>query len=333
MSGIPQGAIRFNTDSQRLEFYAQGEWWVISTDTPNLASAGDPTPGARGFAFGCVAPTYNNYYINIASTGNAIDFGNFASNRYFCSAASDRTRAVVDSGEGGMTTKEFFTMASGGGGTNFGNVSYHSSNGHRSSGAVSNGTRAVFAGGNDFVTYGFNNIEYVTIQSTGDAQDFGDLTQATQLCASGNSPTRGVFASGDGGPALTSVIQFISTSTLGNSQNFGDTSLTRQGISGLSNATRMVMGGGQYPTLTDTIDYIEIAAGGNASDFGDLTVERYISAASSSPTRGVWAGGAPGNFNVIDYVQIPTTGNAVDFGDLLENTYCNGGTSNAHGGL
>ena len=46
---IPQGAIRFNTDSQRLEFYAQGEWWVMSTDTPNLGRSVDPTPGARGF--------------------------------------------------------------------------------------------------------------------------------------------------------------------------------------------------------------------------------------------------------------------------------------------
>ena len=36
MSEIPQGAIRFNTDSHKLEFYAQGEWWVMSTDTPNL---------------------------------------------------------------------------------------------------------------------------------------------------------------------------------------------------------------------------------------------------------------------------------------------------------
>ena len=43
-SEIPQGAIRFNTDSQRLEFYAQGEWWVMSSDTPNLATAGESTP-------------------------------------------------------------------------------------------------------------------------------------------------------------------------------------------------------------------------------------------------------------------------------------------------
>ena len=52
MSEIPQGAIRFNTDSQRLEFYAQGEWWVMSTDTPNLGDSGDSTPGARGLIHG-----------------------------------------------------------------------------------------------------------------------------------------------------------------------------------------------------------------------------------------------------------------------------------------
>ena len=46
-SKIPQGAIRFNTDS-KLEFYAQGEWWVMSTDTPNLGRGVDSTPGPRG---------------------------------------------------------------------------------------------------------------------------------------------------------------------------------------------------------------------------------------------------------------------------------------------
>ena len=30
------------------EFYAQGEWWVMSTDTPNLGRDADSTPGARG---------------------------------------------------------------------------------------------------------------------------------------------------------------------------------------------------------------------------------------------------------------------------------------------
>ena len=74
---IPQGAIRFNTDSQRLEFYAQGEWWVMSTDTPNLGVGADSTPGARGLlVVEQILQALNTIdYINIASTGNAIDFG------------------------------------------------------------------------------------------------------------------------------------------------------------------------------------------------------------------------------------------------------------------
>ena len=50
MSAIPQGAIRFNTDSQRLEFYAQGEWWVMSTETTT-----DVIP--RGLFMGCLLYT------------------------------------------------------------------------------------------------------------------------------------------------------------------------------------------------------------------------------------------------------------------------------------
>jgi hypothetical protein len=326
------GALRFNTDSQKLELYDGNQWTEIVASSPDSR-----TGGTRGFAFGCVAPTYNNYYYNISTTGNAIDFGDFSANRYFCSACSDRTRAVVDSGEGTMTSKQFFTMASGGGGTTFGNVSYHPSNGHRSAGAVSNTTRGIFAGGDDFVTYSLNSIEYVTIQSTGTAVDFGDLYQATRVTATGNSTTRGIFAGGDAGPAFTNVIQFITTSTLGNSADFGDISVTRQSVSGCSNATRMlIFGGVSGPTTYNIIEYVTIATLGNAQDFGDLTVAKELSAAAASPTRGCCAGGqtSPGvRTNAIDYVTIMSTGNAIDFGDLLENTYTMGGTSNGHGGL
>ena len=326
------GALRFNTDSLKLELFDGNQWTEIVATSPEAQ-----TGGTRGFAFGCVAPTYNNYYYNMSTTGNAIDFGDFSANRYFCSACSDRTRAVVDSGEGTMTSKQFFTMASGGGGTTFGNVSYHPSNGHRAAGAVSNTTRGIFAGGDDFVTYSLNSIEYVTIQSTGTAVDFGDLYTATRLTATGNSTTRGIFAGGDAGPAFTNVIQFITTSTLGNSADFGDISVTRQSVSGCSNATRMlIFGGASGPTNYNIIEYVTIATLGNAQDFGDLTVAKELSAAAASPTRGCCAGGqtSPGvRTNAIDYVTIMSTGNAIDFGDLLENTYVIGGTSNGHGGL
>ena len=33
---VPQGAIRLNTDSQRLEFFAQDRWYEFATDTQVL---------------------------------------------------------------------------------------------------------------------------------------------------------------------------------------------------------------------------------------------------------------------------------------------------------
>ena len=79
-AGIPAGAMRFNSDSQKLEYWNGSAWFQVHTATPNLASAGDPTPGARGLFMGGYAPSPNGYldeilYINIASTGNSISFG------------------------------------------------------------------------------------------------------------------------------------------------------------------------------------------------------------------------------------------------------------------
>ena len=53
----------------------------MSTDTPNLGRSVDSTPGARGHCWwwNYQAPSVDIHgeiqYINIASTGNAVDFG------------------------------------------------------------------------------------------------------------------------------------------------------------------------------------------------------------------------------------------------------------------
>ena len=68
---VPQGAIRFNTDSQKLEFYAQDQWWEMVIDTPALGTSSDTGAGARGvFAGGYDAPLRKTEidYININST-------------------------------------------------------------------------------------------------------------------------------------------------------------------------------------------------------------------------------------------------------------------------
>ena len=71
MSEIPSGAMRFNSDSQKLEYWNGSAWFQVHTATPNLASAGDITPGARGIFLGGHEPTTAAVdtidYINISS--------------------------------------------------------------------------------------------------------------------------------------------------------------------------------------------------------------------------------------------------------------------------
>ena len=73
---VPQGAIRFNTDSQKLEFFAQDRWYEMATDVPTLDG------GARGlFTSGYNHPAYRNVVdmITIPTAGNATDFADMIS--------------------------------------------------------------------------------------------------------------------------------------------------------------------------------------------------------------------------------------------------------------
>ena len=67
MSEIPAGAMRFNSDSQKLEYWNGSAWFQVHTATPNLASAGDKEPGARGITGGGRPPLEIDTieYINI----------------------------------------------------------------------------------------------------------------------------------------------------------------------------------------------------------------------------------------------------------------------------
>ena len=70
---------------------------------------------------------------------------------------------------------DFVTIAALGNATNFGDLT----NKRRQSGTASSPTRGIIAGGgNDTPSpnTAYNTIDYITIASTGDAQDFGDLT-------------------------------------------------------------------------------------------------------------------------------------------------------------
>jgi hypothetical protein len=200
---------------------------------------------------------------------------------------------------------------------------------------LNGGARGVFGGGFS-APANLNTIDYITISSTGNAVDFGDLTQTRFVPAACSSSTRGVFGGGYI-PTIVNTIDYITISSTGNAIDFGDLTQARLGLAACSSSTRGVFGGGYTPTYVNTIDYITISSTGNAVDFGDLTVSRYYSAGCSSSTRGVFGGGlTPANLNTIDFITISSTGNAQDFGDLTvarnNNGACSSSTRGVFGG-
>ena len=199
------------------------------------------------------------------------------------------------------------------------------------------GVRGLFAGG--FIsptgTARTNIIDFITISTLGDAQDFGDRTHTSDTCAGAASKTRGVIAGGYAG-SETNIMEFVTIASLGDALDFGDLPSNRRNRDGCGDTVRGLFGGG-YPQSAQ-IDYFTFASLGNALDFGDLTVVRYNTGALSSSTRAVFAGGdeSPSSpvSDVMDFVTIRTLGNATDFGDLTATgTGGQSATSNSTRGL
>jgi len=357
---IKPGALRFNTDSMKLELFrgsanyegsasmagigtlAAGQWEEIQATSPEVQ-----TGGTRALCVGGYSPAGSYLdeivYINMATTGNSLDFGllTVSGRNHVHGCVSDRTRGLSGGGSKFPGVKpadiEYVTISSTGNAVDFnGDLTLA----RYCPGVAANSTRGVFAGGHSDAAVQNTLIDYVTIQSTGvNAQDFGDLTSARRyFMAAFSSPTRGVFAGG-GEPAQTTNINFITTSTQGNAAYFGDLSTVgqdTQGSSICSNAIRGINMGGAAPVYTNTIEYLTLATLGDAQDFGELTATAGAYASNAaSPTRCVRMGqGSPAYNNIIEYVQIMTLGNSIDFGDIhTQVTGYSAGLSNGHGGL
>ena len=323
------GSIRFNTDSSKLEIYNGEAWFEIDSTSPELQ-----TGGTRGILYaGATSGGRDNViqFINVSTTGDAVDFGDATDGVFTSGGCASRTRGVFHQSENIYTELDFVTIASTGNATDFGDVS-NSSGGSM----ASNSTRGI-----DFIG-GTVTIESITIAQTGNSVDFGDKNYSASGTASCQSPTRAIVAGGYGPNPYPQfdTIEYVTISHAGNATDFGNLTFGHSNVAGCSNATRgLIAGGYTFPspatTYYNTIEFITIASTGNASDFGDLTSTGTQPAGTSSPTRGVFSGrsDAGGEEDVIDYVQIMSTGNAIDFGNLLAGRRNIASASNGHGGL
>ena len=340
---IKPGALRFNTDSMKLEIFrgsanyegsasmagigtlAAGQWEEILATSPEVQ-----TGGTRALFGGGYTPSNTKRidFANMSTTGNFTTFGDLTDTENWSKGAtSSRVRGVWAGGnsEPGTNTDkgEHVTIASTGDSTQFTALV----TARRSASGVCNGTRAIFAGGRTPTNQAI--IEYFDIASLSTPQDFGDMSRTSNVSMGPlQSQTRGLFAGGYS-PNVNSI-DMITMSTLGNSADFGDLLFTPGQCGGASNAVRGIFTG------DTSINYVTIATLGDATDFGDITNNQDYPSNASSPTRVVIAAGRahPNTDATVEYIQIASTGNPVDFGDLTEARQMrNGGCSNGHGGL
>ncbi len=318
--------------------------------TSGMVMPGGPTGHRGGRDRGVIGggnnPAINSLeYITIGTKGNAVDFGDLISAGWGPgSNIASSTRGIFAGGYVNTPASTFYntiqyvTISSSGGASEFGDLSVGN---YRPPGA-SNNTRGIFGGGWTG-TPGWTQVvrmDYVTIASTGDASNFGDLIiRSGEVDGKGNkaglaSPTRGIWAGGEPG-GQSNVIEYVEIATFGDSKDFGDLSEGVYEKAGLSSPTRGVWGGGNTPSRTDVIEYVTIATLGNSTDFGNLLATTRAITAVSNSVRGVFAGGTtePTLLNTIQYITIVHTGNALDFGDLVTGRRDSGACSDSHGGL
>ena len=327
------GAMRFNTDSSQLEIYDGNRWTGVLATSTKLQ-----TGGTRGLIqHNCLnanAATNVIQFINLTTTGNAVDFGDDSKNIKWCSGAGSRTRAIWSGSYNPATTDNirFSTYASQGDTIDFGDMSYTAI----FNSSASDSTRVVMFGGSQSPAR-VNTMEYITITHLGNSVDFGDMTYINNYATAFGSPTRGVFSGGYSPSTGTNTQNYITYSTTGNASDFGDLTYTNTAASkGKSNAVvGLVVGGQSGGTYSSSTNRVTIASLGSAIDDGGFGETGTYMGAMSSSIRLVMAGGIRGGSisNAISFKQIMTRGDFFDFGDLSAQVANTDAHSNGHGGL
>ena len=261
-----------------------------------LARRGTGAVGShtRGIWAGGYAPGYQDRidFVTFASTANAIDFGNLDTNRFETSGVSNDTRGVYGASENpgaDQSVIQYITMATAGNAIDFGDSTVAT----KKQASMNSTTRGLFAGGQNVpspLAY-YDIIDKITIASTGNAADFGDLTENVFMCTGVSDSTRGIRGGGakSPSPANTDTIDYVTIASDGNATDFGNLTTANQRSGGMSNSLRGLFAGGATPnssTAVNSIDKITIQTTGNATDFGDYIGTAATQGAGCSDSHG-----------------------------------------------
>ena len=337
---VKPGMVYYNRDFKTIEFWDGNFWKQVDNTTAAGRAAimgGNRNPSS-------VATSAVGSY-SIVSGGEESIFGDMNSNGANAGTGlGNRTRGIVVRGTGGPSVSdvvEYVTMASIGDTITFGDLATIA---YRTGGASSSSTRGVIFGGRGNPGSAHNSIQYLQIQTLGNALDFGDtiVNQRGQGCNLG-SPVRGFCIAN---APYAAGIEFVTIASIGNSIDFGDNIYGGGYQAGCSNSVRGVIAGGyQYPGsfLANQKSYIIMASEGNAIEFGDLTNTQgdglgYAYSAATQ-VRGVVMGGIDNSASpypsrsTVDAFNFDSKGEVTVIGDLSEGKRDGACNSDSHGGL
>ena len=178
-------------------------------------------------------------YVEIMTTGNAIDFGDLYIGVRGTGGCSNGTRGLVMGGTSGASPNNVnrdeiqqFTISSKGNTTTFGNLTSESSY----LAVSSNSVRAIKMGGGYQPAIFTNTIDWVTIQSEGNAVDFGDMTYLTIQNAGTASQTRAFTSGGYNGSIYLNTMDYVTIASTGNTVDFGERAVNSSYHAGCSDS-------------------------------------------------------------------------------------------------
>ena len=324
-SEIPLGAMRFNSDSQKLEYWMGSAWMQMITEDASLFG------GEVFFTMGGTNKYTQTF--NIITGGTAVNIGvDQLTGLHSGAAVNSKTRGVTMGGRGNSSPYpqsnviQFFDFTTRGSYADFGALTESKG---RNSGHGDN-TRGISFGKQ---AAGSNVIELITIPAQGNGSDFGNLTVAREMGSAFGNRTRGCYAGGNTpGDNRVNTIDFVTIQSLGNAVDFGDELSTVYSRGAACNSTRGLLAGG-YATDNDRrIELFTIATTGNGVEFGELVRGGFGRGGTSSPITGLFSGGTGGTTD-IEKVTLATLGDSIDFGDLVEAATYGRGMSSSHGGM
>ena len=212
---------------------------------------------AGGIGNGAGAPSVLQIdYFQISNLGTALDFGDSATSRAISGGIPSSTRAVWGAGNTragnpavvtAVSMMDYSTFASKGNAVEFGNEILPRTTGN----GCSSGTRGVFAGGygsgaiysNPASKEMARKMSYITIASTGNAIEFGELSGIRTYIGSNSTSTRGIWTGGSQYPTHYDSIEYVQFSSLGNALDFGNLHSSKGYMTGSASDSHGGLGG------------------------------------------------------------------------------------------